>query len=228
MIQGIFGDVTLANISIADLRKNKQNSANQPIKQQSRQSQIFTQNTFHVHIKRPNFDSIQLNHPLLSMDLNDILNSKYFESNAKKFGEILKKNQYYLEEYQIKQNQQIPIDNRVDQKQIAQINAPIKNNKQNMVSQYDQARRTTITNYNQDKLLSEYQKQNNSCYPFINPYQVQEVQNTSQEKSLNEIINFFKQNNFDVHTQELQFYIDAYKTKDPIKLLEMYKADKIR
>ncbi|CAD8167649.1 unnamed protein product [Paramecium octaurelia] len=228
MIQGIFGDLILTNLSIADLRKKQQNSANQPIKQQCRQSQIFTQNTFQVQIKRPNFDSIQLNHPLLSMDLNDILNSKYFESNAKKFGEMIKKNQYYLEEYQIKQNYQIPTENRVDQKQIAQMNAPIKNNRQNMESQYDQVRKTTITNFNQDKLLSEYQKQNSSCYPFINPYQVQEIQKPSQEKTLNEIINFFKQHNYDVQTQELQFYIDAYNTKDPNKLLEMYKANKTR
>ncbi|CAD8063129.1 unnamed protein product [Paramecium primaurelia] len=226
MIQGMFGDVEIASVQITELRKQKQLSINQPIKQQSRQSQIFQQNIFQIEIQRPNFDSIQLNHPLLSMDLHDILNSKFFESNVQTFSKILNKNQYYLNEYSIQQDYQIAVENRIDQKQIVSINAQIKNNKHNMTSKNDQFRQTTITNLNQEKIISEYQKQNSSCYPFLNPKINQDSQNNTL--NLNEIINFFKQNNYQVDASTIQFYIDAYETKDPHKLLELYKADKSR
>ncbi|CAD8162625.1 unnamed protein product [Paramecium pentaurelia] len=226
MIQGMFGDLELASVQISELKKQQQLSINQPIKQQSRQSQIFQQNIFQIEIQRPNFDSIQLNHPLLSMDLHDILNSKFFESNVQTFSKILNKNQQYLNEYSIQQDYQVAVENRVDQKQIVSINAQIKSNKHNMISQKDQFRQTNITNLNQEKIISEYQKQNSSCYPFLNPKINQDSQNNTL--NINEIINFFKQNNYQVDASTIQFYIDAYETKDPLKLLELYKANKSR
>ncbi|CAD8073302.1 unnamed protein product [Paramecium sonneborni] len=219
MISGIFGDLQLAEISITELRKQKNLNIEQPQKQQSRQSQIFSQNNFHIEIKRPNFDSIQLNHPLLQLDLNDIQNSKFFEINDEKFNELMKNNLQYLDKYYLNQDYKVDLENRVSQTQIAQMNFQIKNNNQPMIPND-----TNVRKIRANQQLNQ-QNQNSPLYPFLGN-QSSDNDKTISEKDYNDIITYFRQKNNEISRDSVKFYIEAYDTKDPMLLFEFIKNEK--